>query len=256
MKSKQMCGVVLALFMGLFSVGNAQAAVISLTSGTGVVGATDPNITMLVGSAFGLTAPAFTAADFAAAAAGANAFIVAPHPQWVAATATMAGAQWVSTAVNGSANLATVPTGSGNNALYAISFNLTSVALTSAVLNLTAYADNTLGTVINSGMFINGVAIAGSTGANSTGYLIGSGVNLTNVNILSSLKVGVNTLYFNVVNTIAGPSGLLFNASLTTTPSVAAVPAPGVLGLLALGLLLLVMFGNNKQGMFPLTKKQ
>lgn len=230
--------------MGVFSLGSASAAVISLTSGTGAIGGTDANVTMLVGPAVGPFAAAFTTTDFTNAVAGPAAFIVANHAAWTPTLTGYVGAQWVSTNALGSATLAINPAGA-NSALYAMSFNIVG-PVTSAVLDLSFAVDNYLGSALNAGIFLNGNAIAGTTlvgAASATTSLLGT-------DVLSLLTTGVNTLYFNVTNQNAnnnnvGPSGIMFGATLTTvsvTPTVA-VPAPGVLALLALGLGMFFLMG-------------
>lgn len=240
MKKSKFIGLLLALAVCAFSVVPAQAAVITLQSGNGVAGGLDGQVTVLVGpAATGFTA-AFSPADFAAAAAGTSAFIQAnTHAAYAASLAGYVGAQWLSTNSNG-ANW----NGAANTGLYAISFNLASVALSSAVLDFSAYVDNQLGDAINQGVFINGVAIAGSSG----GSFSGTAFSFTGANVLSSLVVGLNTLYINAAN-LGGPGGVLFGATLTTTPSVAVVPVslPGVLALIGLGFMLMLGFSSKRK---------
>lgn len=246
MKSKMIFKSLVAIFAGmLLAVSSAQAAVITLRSGDGVTPGTpaapvlDPNVTMLVGPAIGDFA-ALTPAQFAQAAVGPAAFVVAPHPQWITPAASVDPlAHWVSVTANGSQNLAGNPNGSFSG-LYAISFFIADPALSSAVLNLTAYADNVLGSATNSGMFLNGIAIPGTTGAGTVGYTTATAMSLVNLNVLSYLTQGWNTLYFDVVNTSKGPSGLMFSATLTTVAAQITVPISGVLSLFALGLLMMV----------------
>ncbi|MDD2719883.1 MAG: hypothetical protein PHH47_01070 [Gallionella sp.] len=242
MKSNLIFKMLLGCVAGLvLAVGSAQAAVITLQSGGGTpLAATtpDPAVKVLQGAAVGDFAT-LTAGNFAAAQAGPAAFVVTPHPQWITpAAALMPTAQWVSVTSNGGTNLAGNPAGSFSG-LYAISFNVANPALlSSAVLNMTVYADNLLGSVTNAGMYLNGVALAGSNGTGTTNSAAGTQVTLANVNIAALLVAGVNTLYFDVVNTLTGPSGLMFFGTVTTTQ--VAVPVSGVAGLLALGLLMLV----------------
>lgn len=247
MKSKRIQSALLVLSIGFFSAGSAHAAVITLVSGNGVVGGPDSQVSMLVGPSVGPFAAAFTPADFTSAATGSAASIVAPHPSWAPSLAGYAAAQWVSTAANGSATVAANPAGA-NTALYAISFTLGAVG--SAVLDFTLNADNFVGSSIagpwvNQGVFLNGVAIPSSTSGNA----LSTAFSMTGVDVLSSLVVGQNTLYFNVTNQNAtnnkpGPSGLLFGATLTTTN--AAIPTPGTIGLVAVGLLFLLMFSLKR----------
>lgn len=256
MKSKRIQRALLALSIGLFSAGSAQAAVISLVSGNGAVGGTDSQVSMLVGSAVGAFGASFTATDFTNAATGPAAFIVAPHAAWAPGLAGYAAAQWVSTNALGSSTLAVNPLGA-STALYAISFTLGAVS--SAVLDFKLNADDFVGSSIagpwvNQGVFLNGVAIPGSTSGNAATTVF----SMTGVDVLSSLVVGQNTLYFNVTNknpanTKNGPSGLLFGATLTTTS--AAIPTPNTISLVALGLLFLLMF-SFKRDFFVVAEKR
>lgn len=166
MRSKQIRSVLLALSIGLFSAGFAQAAVISLVSGNGAVNGladtigNDSQVSMLLGPAVGSFAAAFTPADFTSAATGSAAFIVAPHAAWASSLVGYSTAQWVSTNAKGSSTLAVNPAGA-NTALYAVSFALGAVS--SAVLDFSLNADDFIGGGSNLGVFLNGVAIPGST---------------------------------------------------------------------------------------------
>jgi len=234
MKKAKFYGVLLTLTLSAFSVSAAQAAVLSLVSGNGVPGGLDSQVTMLVGPASTGFAAAFTPADFAGASGGSSAFIQAStHPAYTTSLPGYAGAQWISTNSTGGG-----ATGNANSALYAISFNLASVALTSAVLDFSAYVDNQLGDAFNQGVFVNGVAIAGSSG----GSYSGAAFSLTGVDVLSLLHSGVNTLHVDAVN-LGGPGGLLFGATLTTTP----VPVSNILSLLGIGFLFMLMFAYKQK---------
>jgi len=256
MRSKQIRSVLLALSIGLFSAGSAQAGVISLVSGNGAVNAptdtigNDSQVRMLLGPQVGSFGAAFTATDFSNAQTGSAAFIVAPHAAWAPSLAGYSTAQWVSTNAKGSSTLAVNPAGA-NTALYAVSFALGAVS--TAVLDFSLNADDFIGGGSNLGVFLNGVAISGTTTTNGNMTTVFS---LTGLDVLSSLEVGLNTLYFNVTNKNLnnannGPSGLLFGATLTTT----AIPAPNTISLLALGLLFLLMFGYRQKLFAAAVKK-
>jgi MYXO-CTERM domain-containing protein len=205
---------------------NAQAdQIITLHSGNGTVGGVDSAITFLAGPANSGFASPFTATDFANASAGPAARIITPNGAWGALPPP---AQWIGTN-------ATAGTVEGPSALYAINFAITDAVVTSATLNFDFLVDNILGSVSSfgsdEGLFINGVALAGSSGGGFAGTF-----NFTSGDISSLLTTGVNTLYINVTD-VGGPAGLLFNATITTTGNNdAPVPAPGALGLLGLGL--------------------
>lgn len=247
-KNKLMHKSLMAFFVGLLcTVSVSQAAVITLRSGNGVAPGTpaapvlDPSVKVLQGAAVGDFA-ALTPANFSAAQAGPAAYVVTGHAAWITPAASVDPlAQWVSVTANGSQNATANPAGSFSG-LYAISFNLTGPALASAVLNLTAYADNVLGSATNAGIYLNGVALL-PYGGGTNNFTAATARTLTNVNILPFLVAGVNTLYFDVVNTATGPSGLMFSATIATTQL---APVSSVLSLLALGLLMLVVMRNRQ----------
>jgi MYXO-CTERM domain-containing protein len=219
---------VLAAGLIVFGASAAHAdQIITLHSGNGSIGGADSAISMLVGPPNSAFANAFTATDFAAASTGPAATIISRNASWLYTPAfSDPSAQWVSTSSGGATE--------GSSALYAIDFTITDAFLTAATLDLTYALDNILGGGPNQGLFINGVALPGSTNFNSGNYAVES--NFVSADISSLLTLGTNTLYINV-NDVGGPAGLLFHATITTTGSNdAPVPAPGALGLLGLGL--------------------
>jgi hypothetical protein len=96
-------------------------------------------------------------------------------------------------------------------------------------MNITYSIDDQLGGSNNVGMFLDGNAIANSS----------SGVDwydtIENHTFdLGTLTTGTHTLYFDAVNSGAGDSGLIFDATVTAAPE----PAPFLaLGIGAIGLL-------------------
>jgi PEP-CTERM motif len=155
----------------------------------------------------------FTPAQFAAAQTGSAASVLTSTPSYFPAS-DVPGALWIGTNANAG-------TGTGNTALYAISFSLPS-AVSAASLTLTYGVDNALGDT-NAGIYINETALP-----NSTGIPCGPGVaclgafesvnTYTDASIGSLLASGTNTLFFDDVN-LGGPAGLIFSANITFTPS-------------------------------------
>lgn len=211
--------IILALTAFAFTATNAQAETIILRSGNGSVGGTDSQVNMLVGPTNGPFTSAFTNANFNNAKNGSDAFIINRNGAWGNGLAGDGASKWIATNSGGA--------GEGSSALYAISFVLSSL-VTSATFDLRFMADDLLGTGVNQGVYINGTAISG----NSIGGGYTTESTFTRSNIASLLVVGTNTLYLNVNDTGAGPSGLIFRATIVTTN----VAEPSMLALLSIGL--------------------
>ena len=244
MKKFNIFGAMLVFAVGLCSMGVAQAAVITLQSGNGVVGGLDSQVRMLVGPANTGFTTALTPVDFAAASAGVAAYIVTPHVFWAGGLTGNPAAQWISTNSTGAV--------AANSALYAITFNIAG-SVSNAILNFSFFVDNQLGDALNQGLFINGVAISGTSGLgginNGVSTAASPGFAITS-NITSLLVSGLNTLYINAAN-LGGPAGLLFSANITTTP-VTAVSISGTVGLLLFGLLILSIFSARNREFFKI----
>jgi hypothetical protein len=174
---------------------------------------------------------AFTTANFSAAQTGTAAFLISA-PLYSPA---IAGTSWIGT--NASAGV-----GSGDTALYAISFTLPS-AVSSASFNLSYYVDNALGDT-NAGVYINGTALPGSTGipcgpgaACGMAFVNPTPNSFTDGSIGSLLHSGTNWLYVDGVN-LGAEAGLDFSAIITYTPvGISTTPEPSSVLLLATGLL-------------------
>ena len=171
---------------------------------------------------------AFTGANFTSAKTGTAASVLTSTPYYIGSLVDGPGAVWIGTNSNAG-------TGSGDTALYAVSFNLPS-AVSSASLNLYYAVDNILGQS-NPGIYINGTALPSSTGLLcslcTTSFTQEN--NYTDASIASLLVTGTNWLYFDAVNQGA-PAGLIFSADITTVPSTA-TPEPSSMLMLGLGLL-------------------
>jgi hypothetical protein len=162
----------------------------------------------------------------------------------------IAGTSWIGT----SAGAGGCPEGSGNTALYAISFTLPS-SVTSASLTLSYYVDNALGDV-NAGVYINGTALPDSTGIpcgagnacvdafNPDGNSSVPNV-FTDGSITSLLSPGTNWLYIDAVN-LGAQSGLDFSATITYSTTTSEVPEPSSLLTLGTGLIGLIWIAQRK----------
>lgn len=212
--------------------------IINLHSGNGSVGGTDSAVSMLVGPLEAPFGSAFTGTDFANARAGTAASIVGNHSAWISSTTFNLdpstpndGAQWIST--NASASHPTF--GNGASALFAIDFTITDAIISSASIDFDFAVDNAIGNSFggpNEGLFLNGVALSGST----SGSGFGSVLNISRSDIASLLITGTNTLYINMTD-VGGPSGLIFSATIATEGSTTvAVPEPGLIAIFALGI--------------------
>ena len=162
------------------------------------------------------------AGDFNPTLSGENAYVFdGLAGGWLANGGLSSGsmAKWVGVDQNGYA-------GASHSALYAISFNLAQAG--AAKLNFTYTSDDQIGDDLNEGLFLNGNAIAGtkSPGVTWNGVV----TSLTNLD-LGVLSAGQHTLYINVANTGNGPSGIMFEGSVTQEP----VPEPASMAVLGLG---------------------
>ena len=188
---------------------------ITVRSGNGAVGGSDALIHFLLGPSAGDFDHLFTASDFSAAQTGPAAFIVSPAPYWISSLPADPSAKWIGTNAN-----AVPPLGAGNTALYAVSFTVPA-AFSSATLVLNFAVKDWIGesasgvTNFNTGVYLNGAAICGSSIFGSFDE-IGIGGEVANCgDVTSSLIAGVNWLYIEDWNW-SGPAGLLFSATFTT----------------------------------------
>jgi hypothetical protein len=111
-----------------------------------------------------------------------------------------------------------------------MAFHLNSNA-SDAMLHLDFSVDDKLGDANNQGLFIDGNAIA-----NSSSGVDWNGIVESHNYDLGALSAGDHHLYFDVLNSGAGPSGIIYSGSITAQ----AVPEPGsfvALGIAAAGLI-------------------
>jgi hypothetical protein len=165
----------------------------------------------------------FTTANFNSAQTGPNAVVLTSIPFYItAASLTTAGAQWIGTSADAGDNPSP-----GYTALDAISFNIPD-AFVSGSLTLNYEVDNSLGDT-NPGVYLNGIALPGSTGVPC-----GIGVaclgsfralqTYTDNSIAADLVKGTNWLYIDAVN-LGAEGGLIFSAHISTVNS-SPVPEP------------------------------
>ena len=154
-----------------------------------------------------LKSSAFTAADFAAAQAGAPAVVVTPDPNWIASLPADPQAQWIAVDSNRTAR----------SILFAQRFNLPCRPLEGSV-QLTFYwaVDDHLGDLASgqyagpniSGVYINGVPL------NISGPGISAQSTATVSVPASILNSGANWLYVYVRDTHCGAAGVIYSATL------------------------------------------
>lgn len=173
---------------------------------------------------------AFTSANFAAAQTGANAAVLSSTPFYTTSPVlTAAGAHWIGTSAGG---------GNGSTAdytaLYAISFTLTS-PISGGSITLNYEVDNQMGGS-NPGVYLNGIALPGSTGIpGSSTSSFNSLQTFTDNNIAADLVQGTNWLYIDGVN-LGAEGGLIFSANISTTTSASAAPEPAAVWLAGCGM--------------------
>ena len=229
------CGITVraAVFVAFCTTLSLPAATITFESGSAVT-------YLNSGSTSADFAAAFTAADFTAAMTGTAASVLSSTGFYFAAS-NIPGAVWIGTNTSAGA-------GTGDTALYAISFTLPSVS--AASLSLAYGVDNALGDR-NAGLYINDTALPSSTGIPCGIGLACSGAfttvqTYTDSSIGPLLVSGTNTLFLDGVN-LGGPGGLIFSATVTYTPAGASAPEPSTLVLPVAALLILLGLARRRR---------
>jgi hypothetical protein len=189
---------------------------IDLRSGNGNVGGTDAAVRYLAGAsgAQPLSSSPFTAADFAAAAAGPQARIV-QNFLWAQTLAPDPQAKWVSSS--------TIP-GAVRSALFAHPFTVGTCAgdIKKASLTITYNADDGLGDPAGGGpnpmgLYLNGIPVPATAGDITTW----PGTNAKTIvvgNVVPYLLNGANVLYVYVRDRNNGISGVMYSALIVISP--------------------------------------
>ena len=170
---------------------------------------------------------AFTAADFAATAAGPAAVVVDPGPWMGGAVAPLTDplARWINFGMTGSF-------GAPGSALYAVPFWVNTSTITGATITFEGGADECLGDWWTGaggggpnpdGVYINGVGL----GYMYQGFNFAFATTHTQ-SITALVNPGLNHLYFYQRDLTSGLSGIIFSATIEV------VPAPGAATLLAI----------------------
>lgn len=217
----------------MLAAGHAAAVeVITLRSGQvagspGFAGQSDDIVTVHPNSPPGgaVSPSPFTATDFAAAASGAAAKVINPHPAWTSGISDPL-ARWINwqadLQINSDGTVSGTGYGSPGSALYAVPFVVTTPLATSATLQLELAVDDALGDWFVSGPNPDGLYVNGLT----TGYQGGNYASPTLHTQTIPVSTGLNYLYFYQRDLGVLVSGLIFSATIT-------VPTPAGLGLLA-----------------------
>jgi hypothetical protein len=194
----------------------SNAQIINFESGSGS-GTQDSSITAIAGNQTS-DFSTLTAQDFTNARNGANAYILSPLASgWVSGLGAGSTAKWVG-----------LESTAGNNGyvsesgLYAMNFDVAS-AMSSAKLNLIFSVDDQLGGSNNAGLYLDGVAIPGSSSYTDWNNQIES----KSFN-LGGLSAGTHTLYFDVVNSGNGPAGIIFKGNVQAVPEPTSMAALGI----------------------------
>ena len=199
----------------LLNSASLAAETVTVRSGNGAVGGTDRAVTFLLGPATGPFNHTFTSADFTSAQSGPAAFILSQTPYWISGLPSDPSAHWIGTNPGGVSE--------GNTALYAIPFQISS-SFSSATMTVNYAVDDAVGdTVINNGpntgVYLNGSAACG--GSFAIGFSQQHSASCGDVSSL--VHVGTNWLYIEDGN-VEGAAGLVFSATITTTPSTTMPP--------------------------------
>lgn len=179
---------------------------IDVWSGHGALGATDAEVSMLVGPTFGITHP-LKAVDFTAAKAGPAAAILL-SPTWETQNLqSLPLAKYV--APDQASGLGT----SQASALFAIEFEVPTQSIFTATMDFTFVVDDHIGKFGGSGVYINEKPVPG------TGITFGGPKpkQFLNKNVARHLRPGTNTMYVYTENPL-GFGGLIFHANIRVNP--------------------------------------
>ncbi len=215
-------GILLVLSVALtFVSAPAGALTIIMRSGNAPAGSPDPLITQLqlAGPCSAGFPAAFTAADFAAAAAGPPAFVLSfVHPAWLPSLPCDPAAKWIGID----------PGATPRSALFAMKFFVPASDSTGvccydgARLNFCWSVDDFFGDGINpAGLYVNGNPIPAASGGS---YATES--SLSGIDVSPYVHCGDNTLYFYDRDAACAVSGLNFSARLDMFECFTPAPAP------------------------------
>lgn len=169
---------------------------------------------------------AFTAADFAAAAAGSPAVVVRPQPAWMGgnvAPLTDPLARWINFGAD------SLGYGTGGSALYAVPFWVSTTTITNATITFEGGVDDVLGDWFDGGPNQDGLYINGTpAGYTYQGFNFAYPTTHTQ-NITGMIHPGQNYLYFYQRDNGFGAGGIIFSGTVEV------VPTPGATSLLGVG---------------------
>lgn len=177
-------------------------SVVEFFSGAAASGQPDPSVSVRFGPAGTPFPQAFTAADFRQAKYGPPAFVLSGGPWSFQSLSSQPKARWIATHPDAGAGFPHDQSG-----LYAISFEMPPGPYYRVLLDFTFGVDDFLGSGPNAGLYLNEVAIPGSTFPTQgyTGERTMQGLDVTTL-----VRPGENTLYVNAANT-GGACGVMFH---------------------------------------------
>jgi len=175
---------------------------VDVYSGHGDPGALDSEVSVLVGPSSGF-AGQFSAADFAAARAGAPAPILANPPWVIQGLTTNPNAHFIAPDLLSESGL------SQASGLFAIEFDVPTSTILQAEMDFYFSSDDYLGWGQNKGVFINGMPVKGTeTFFGHNAQFLHEGLPVGKL-----LKPGKNWMYVYLVNT-GGPGGIIWDARI------------------------------------------
>lgn len=202
---------------------------IILRSGDAPVGTNDPQVTMLPGPLNAPFGSPFTPTDFAAASNGPAPVVIQANPAYFSSLPSDPAAQWIATCGPPGANPSCAASSDPGSALFAVDFVVTA-PISSATLTLDFGADNTVGSAIAPGVYLNGLPLSGSTFAPATCGAPGCGFSsphsIVRTDVGPLIQAATNSLYIYLADQ-GSAAALIFSATIDILGPGSPAPYPG-----------------------------